>query len=201
MMGRIVVATLCCWLLALPASARAGAVDASRAPAAASTISSSSTANTATSGSTAAAPTWGGYLGSAHGAVRAAVSRHGYHHRGGSIARSPQLGPPQPGGAADSTGGGTSHAALPTRVAFGPVAPNPSGGEVTFRFDLPVAATVRIAVYDIGGRLVGAVSEHREAGRHALRWNSGRARPAGVYVARLEVDSRPAGVLRLVVLR
>lgn len=94
---------------------------------------------------------------------------------------------------------------IPTRLWFGPVSPNPSSGEVTFRFDLPATSEVHLAILDIAGRVVDEVRDHRPAGRHTLVWGGWgdlrRARHAGIYFARLEVNGRPLGTRRLVVLR
>ena len=63
--------------------------------------------------------------------------------------------------------------------------PNPSRERTTFRFTLPTAGTVRLAVYDALGREVAVlVDEERGAGRHDAVLDASRLSP-GVYVARL----------------
>ena len=78
----------------------------------------------------------------------------------------------------------------PTETTLAAPFPNPSDGRTTLRFGLPVAAHVRLAVYDALGRAVvvlvdGAV----EAGWHEAAFE-GTHLPAGVYVARLEGAAR-----------
>ncbi|MDX1529887.1 MAG: T9SS type A sorting domain-containing protein [Rhodothermales bacterium] len=68
------------------------------------------------------------------------------------------------------------------------VFPNPAAGAATLRFGLPAPAAVRLAVYDVRGRLVGVVVEgEREAGPHVVEWD-GAGLSGGVYVVRLEVE-------------
>lgn len=64
--------------------------------------------------------------------------------------------------------------------------PNPSGGAMTFDFDLVRATTIDLDVFDAAGRRVASVaSGPRSAGHHELRWNrrdaAGGMLPAGVY--------------------
>lgn len=68
--------------------------------------------------------------------------------------------------------------------------PNPSGGAMTFDFDLVRTTTIDLDVFDAAGRRVASVvSGTRSAGHHELRWNrrdgEGAALPAGVYYGRL----------------
>ena len=68
--------------------------------------------------------------------------------------------------------------------------PNPFNPATEIRFTLPADQVVRLAVYDISGRLVRTlVDETRLAGDHAARWDgtdrSGRAVASGTYFARL----------------
>lgn len=154
-------------------------------------------------------PAWRGFIGTLERRVRMMLARASESHRHYPIRR-----PPDPGLGRDdpddgstepkgpSAADGAQDATMPVRLWFGPATPNPSVGVVMFRVDLPRAATVRIAVMDVAGRLVGEIRESREAGRHQMTWRGrGRAGAAGVYFARLEVDGRAVGVRRLVVLR
>lgn len=80
-----------------------------------------------------------------------------------------------------------------TLVSFAVAAPNPSFGNTTFRFELPARASVRLALYDMRGRLVRElISEDRGPGQHAVAWNGrdndGRRVSSGVYYGRLVVD-------------
>ena len=66
---------------------------------------------------------------------------------------------------------------------------------MTLAFDLPRAASVRLRIYDLAGRLVANVEDAAYGpGRHDVVWDgtggSGEAVASGVYVARLEVDGR-----------
>ena len=64
--------------------------------------------------------------------------------------------------------------------------PNPSAGRTLVRFELPEAAAVRLAVYDVQGREVAVLAEGpRSAGRHTAAFDGGGL-AAGVYVCRLE---------------
>lgn len=72
-------------------------------------------------------------------------------------------------------------------------APNPSTAGVTFALTLPRAGEMRLTVLDVTGRIVAvADAGWREAGRSIAAWDGRRANggiaPAGVYLARLELD-------------
>jgi hypothetical protein len=219
MMGRVIVVLACGWLLMAPAPLRAGErplPSPATAPTAATSAGAALTQRDVGDdlpeggGPASAGPAWQGYLGTLRRTVRLMIERTS--PRPGETAVAQPFRPtPRRGDVGgerdrltDKTAAGELDApgnAPPTRLWFGPVAPNPSAGRVTFRVELPAAATVRIAIVDIGGRLVGEIREQRAAGRHLLAWSGERAWPAGVYLARLEVDGRPAGVRRMVVLR
>jgi glucose/arabinose dehydrogenase len=92
--------------------------------------------------------------------------------------------------------------AAPERLALS-AAPNPGNGALTLSYDLPRAGHVRLAVYDLSGRRIAALIDGtRPAGSDRVRWSgagdAGRALPAGVYLARLELDG--AAVTRRIVL-
>jgi len=157
------------------------------------------------------APMWGGFAGMLERHVRAALDRASSAAHRGRVAHPPGVRPgragatvggptpPGAGGEAETAGDDSS---LPTRLWFGPTYPNPSTGQVTFRIDLPAAADLHIVILDVAGRVVDDLRDRLEAGRHALPWDAqGRAGRSGIYFARLEVDGRPAGTRRLVVLR
>ena len=73
--------------------------------------------------------------------------------------------------------------------------PNPFNPCTTIEFTLPRAEAVRLAVYDVAGRLVRELETGgvREAGRHEVVWDGrdgrGRALASGVYQARLSAGS------------
>ncbi len=78
-------------------------------------------------------------------------------------------------------------ASLPQAFALGAAYPNPTARGATVPFDLPEAAEVRVAVYDLLGREVAVLAEGlHEAGRHRARFEVPRL-ASGVYVIRAEV--------------
>lgn len=211
MMGRVIVVLVCGWLLAasIPSPAAEGPAPRSEVALADQGANVDSPAG---GDPVAAGPAWRGYLGTLGRTVRLMMERTSQRPGADEAARPSRprfrRGDVSVGDERDRLAGKPGSGALdapgsdlPTCLRFGPVAPNPSAGRVTFRVELPAAALVRIAILDISGRLVGEIREQRDAGRHLLGWGGARAWPAGVYFARLEVDGRPAGVRRMVVLR
>lgn len=87
---------------------------------------------------------------------------------------------------------GAASAPRPAAWALHPPYPNPFNPRTTIAFDLPVAATVRLEVFDIAGRLVDVLvrDEPFAAGRWDVVWRGrdagGRGVAAGVYFCRLE---------------
>lgn len=93
---------------------------------------------------------------------------------------------------------------LPTALAFYPPHPNPLTREALFAYDLPAAAPVSLAIYDLSGRRVATlVSGSQEPDRYQVRWNAasqGGARvPAGLYFARFTTPGM-SRLSRLIVL-
>ena len=83
--------------------------------------------------------------------------------------------------------------------------PNPFRESATIAFSLPAESNVRVAVYDVTGRLVRTLlSESAAAGRHVHVWDGtdarGRTSAPGVYFVRLESPERTLS-RRLTVLR
>jgi hypothetical protein len=83
----------------------------------------------------------------------------------------------------------------PASWGLHPVFPNPFRLETGIAFELPRAASVRLVVYDMQGRLVRRlVDSWLPAGRHEARWDGrdgeGTGVPNGVYFVRLEVQDR-----------
>ena len=63
--------------------------------------------------------------------------------------------------------------------------PNPFNPSTTISFSLPRSAKVEISIFDITGRLVETLADHRfESGEHSLVFD-GTALPSGIYFARL----------------
>lgn len=68
--------------------------------------------------------------------------------------------------------------------------PNPFNPSTDIAFDLPAAAAIRVAVYDLRGQQIRTLlDEVRPAGRHVVRWDgrdeAGRALASGVYLVRV----------------
>jgi len=88
---------------------------------------------------------------------------------------------------------GVDPGVTPAVIEFAPPSPNPASGAISLRFALPRAASVSLAIYDIGGRRVRALASGvQPEGEHAIAWDlrdeSGRAVGAGIYFVRLEVE-------------
>jgi hypothetical protein len=82
---------------------------------------------------------------------------------------------------------------LPVTVSFAGAMPSPTRSATNLRYALPRPATVQLAVYDAGGRLVRRlVHGPKGAGEHSEIWDlrnaDGRIAAAGIYFARLEVE-------------
>jgi len=77
-------------------------------------------------------------------------------------------------------------AATPNRVSLDPNYPNPFNPATSIRYRLDAASEVRLAVYDVTGRLVRVLEEGmRSAGEHEVRFD-GAGLSSGVYLYRLE---------------
>ena len=83
-----------------------------------------------------------------------------------------------------------------TRVlAFAPAKPNPSTGDVAFRFSLPKAGPVALDVFDVAGRRLKTWRWNSlGAGDHSISWDgrteAGRSAPAGTLLLRLSAMGR-----------
>ena len=83
---------------------------------------------------------------------------------------------------------------LPTQVRLYRNMPNPFDGTTTFRFDLPVAERVSLAIYGVDGSYVATlIDDEVPAGRHVEEWNgrtdSGQPVPSGTYFCRFRAGS------------
>ncbi len=81
-------------------------------------------------------------------------------------------------------------AALPPVFALQPPYPNPFNSTVLLRYELAVADTVRLEVFDaIGQRVRCLVDRHESPGSHSVEWDgndaAGFPAASGVYVVRL----------------
>ena len=76
--------------------------------------------------------------------------------------------------------------------------PNPFASETTLEFSAQKPGHVRLDVFDVlGRRIETVVDRHYSRGAHQVRWNS-ESLTRGVYLVRMEVDGRPAGVQTVV---
>jgi hypothetical protein len=90
-------------------------------------------------------------------------------------------------------------ATVPSALRLYSATPNPFNPRTTIRFDLPGAGPVRLAIYDLAGRLVRVLVEGEiSAGSHEAVWDgrdsTGRSAPSGSYLARLVAGGKVEGV-------
>ena len=84
--------------------------------------------------------------------------------------------------------------------------PNPATRGTNMRFNLPIAAHVRVDVFDIAGRRVGSPidGQYLRAGEHRVAWDgrgaSGRRVTPGIYEVRIATGAT-VGVRRIVMIR
>jgi hypothetical protein len=75
---------------------------------------------------------------------------------------------------------------LPVHASLMQNYPNPFNPSTSIRFELPESSEVRLAVYDLTGRLVQVLEQgHRAAGVHTVSFDAGSL-ASGVYLYRLE---------------
>jgi hypothetical protein len=80
---------------------------------------------------------------------------------------------------------------VPEKFALHDAVPNPFNPQTTLSFSLPTASHVKLAVYDVGGRLVTTlVDENRTPGVHHVVWDGRDAKQrrvaSGVYFYAIE---------------
>ena len=81
-------------------------------------------------------------------------------------------------------------AVIPTSYALYQNHPNPFNPVTAFRFDLPEAVQVRLAVYNALGQKVATVIDGvRQSGAHSIRWDASRF-SSGVYFYILEAGEK-----------
>ena len=85
--------------------------------------------------------------------------------------------------------------AVPTVLRLYPCQPNPFNPRTTIKYDLPEAGPVRLAVFDLAGRLVRTlVDESMPQGSHEAAWDgrdaTGKEVGSGTYLARLEFGGK-----------
>ena len=84
---------------------------------------------------------------------------------------------------------------IPTNVFLRANRPNPFAGMTHMDFGLPQAAPVKLAVYDVSGRLVRTlINGELSAGEHSVQWDrtqaDGTPVPGGLYFYRLETPTQ-----------
>lgn len=90
--------------------------------------------------------------------------------------------------------------AVPLAFALKPVQPNPFNASTLIRYEVPFEQPVTIAVYDLLGREVARLVDHRcIAGRHTVSFD-GSGRSSGVYFVRMNAPSYNA-VQRMVLIK
>jgi hypothetical protein len=86
---------------------------------------------------------------------------------------------------------------LPTELSVGLPYPNPTRDQVRFAIALPMAAKVRLEVFDVAGRRVGQrVDRDLSAGFQAIAWRAPTG-VSGVMFARVYVGGKQIGERRI----
>ncbi len=79
--------------------------------------------------------------------------------------------------------------------------PNPFNSSARVQFQLAVAATVQLAIYDTQGRLVTTLVDGAlAAGRHQLRFDASGL-PSGLYFASLKTGGKQQAVRKLLLVK
>ncbi len=94
---------------------------------------------------------------------------------------------------AAAAGGGLAAVELPAPLRLLGNRPNPFNPSTEIRFALDAAAEVRVAVYDLQGRLVRTLADSPlAAGVHAVRWDgrdrAGQVVGSGIYLYRVQSE-------------
>jgi len=84
---------------------------------------------------------------------------------------------------------GIDERSLPENIGYLNCYPNPFNAQTTISFSIAKASNVKIAIYDIAGRLVETVADgYYAAGEHAVIWDAGSF-SSGTYFAKLSTES------------
>jgi hypothetical protein len=79
--------------------------------------------------------------------------------------------------------------------------PNPFNPETTIRFDLPESMDVRLAIYDVAGRVVETLVDGRiGAGQYTVRWDAGNV-SSGLYLYRIEAGDTHRATKTMVLMK
>jgi hypothetical protein len=90
---------------------------------------------------------------------------------------------------------------MPVEVSLSQNYPNPFNPSTLIAFTLPHDASVKLAVYDVMGRMVTKlVDGYRPAGTYSVRFD-GAPLSSGVYLYRLEVDGRIVGTQKMTLVK
>lgn len=94
---------------------------------------------------------------------------------------------------------------MPSLVSIVSAHPNPFNPRTTIGFEVGATSDLRLAIYDLQGRVISSLLEGRfAAGYHEAEWQgvdrSGHGVPSGVYFCRL-VSGNTAQTCKLVLVR
>ena len=91
---------------------------------------------------------------------------------------------------------------IPAYFSVGPAYPNPFNPETAIPVNLPLSGKIRLAIYDLTGRLVTTLHEGRlAAGKYTFRWRPGGWNASGIYFYVLHVSDGRTASGKLVLLR
>jgi enterochelin esterase family protein len=84
--------------------------------------------------------------------------------------------------------------------------PNPFNSETTIRFFVEQEAFVSIKIFNLNGHEIRTLlSQRKNAGSHSIQWdgkdNSGIGQASGIYFCQLMMNSAPAEIRRMVILK
>jgi len=78
---------------------------------------------------------------------------------------------------------------VPMAMSLGTAYPNPFNPVTSFEYNIPVDGMVKVAVYDISGRLIKELQNtNMQAGYHSIAWNA-TMYSSGIYFVRLHAGS------------
>lgn len=90
---------------------------------------------------------------------------------------------------------------LPFKYEIGTAYPNPFNPSTTISVSLPLAAPIRVDVYNVLGRRVTTLAEGTlTAGVHKLVWNA-RGLASGVYFVRAEVPGKVRRMQKVILVK
>lgn len=101
---------------------------------------------------------------------------------------------------------GVEDGPLPSATRLIGAVPNPFNPSTAISYELEHESAVQLSIYDLTGALVrNLVREVRPRGRHTVEWSgldsAGRRAASGTYVARLDVEGRPVGRAKLMLVK